>query len=285
MSACTQSCPVLILLTHRVAVQVDIDKMCGKLDALAKLMPRDIDPLLGKKCLGSSYWARSVTLAENAIKESVQELLRGEKVLQIISNAFSDAFNQRTPMNLARFSSMQTVLYDILAARVQDCMTAAAPYLEHIMQDAVFKLLRDSGNRSAMQAYPNPILSELESATSGCVIKCVVQHVEMQSLELPSSFQLNEASETKQQRSTLRDRLQKLQAAAGKIIQFVHSGSGPFQSVPEHAASAVGSFSAKRSLHSHASGYLLFTGTLPCHHFHPLVKPHSAYASLVFASC
>lgn len=86
---------------------------------------------------GLLWWAQCVNTAEKGIKESVRELLRGDKVLQILSHAFADAFTKRTPMNLARFISMQTLVHDILAARVQDSMAAAAPYTDHVMQNAV----------------------------------------------------------------------------------------------------------------------------------------------------
>lgn len=178
----------------------------------------------------------------------MHELLHGEKVLQILSDTFADAFTKSSPTNLARFMSMQTLVHDILAARVQDSMAAAAPYMDHIMQNAVCKLLHDLGNRSERQRHTEAVLTELESAISGCINKCVVQHVETQSLELPAGFQLSEDDDTSQRRSILNDRLQKLQAAASKISEFGHSSSGPFQSVPELVAPAVGSSSTTEKI-------------------------------------
>ena len=56
-------------------------------------------------------------------------------------------------------------------------MAAAAPYIDHVMQDAVCKLLHDLGDRSERQRHAEAVLTKLEFAISGCVIKCVVQHV------------------------------------------------------------------------------------------------------------
>lgn len=118
-------------------MQVDFDGVCRNLYELTFIQPSSRQALHSMRSWGLLWWAQCVNTAEKGIKESVRELLRGDKVLQILSHAFADAFTKRTPMNLARFISMQTLVHDILAARVQDSMAAAAPYTDHVMQNAV----------------------------------------------------------------------------------------------------------------------------------------------------
>lgn len=98
----------------------------------------------------------------------------------------------------------------------------------------------------------------------------------MHSLELPASFQLSEDDRTKQRRSTLNDRLQKLQAATSKISEFRDTSSGPFQSVPEHAAPAFGPSSAIGQVEKQGTTAkdLQYSGTSLGHHYMPTFGFH-----------
>lgn len=224
-----------------VGLQVDFEAVCTKLRELGPFLPSHIQVAHW----GSLEWARRVNSVEQHIKDAcMSQLSNGSSIRHMILSAFDAAFTSHPPMNLARFESLQSLLHQLLSSRVEDSLAAATPHVDHVIQDTICKLsmcIRDADHRSIYHMYPSTIPDNAESAICGCIIRSVIQHVDMRPLELPSGFQLEEDFQTGQRRSVLNNRLQKLQTASTKISQFEVNSSGPFQPVPESEVDSSGS--------------------------------------------
>ena len=133
------------------------------------------------------------------------------------------------PFNCERFTKLQRLLVEeILPSRIVDSMRAAAPCLHTTVQNAMAMLMMNPNNRAYPVSIPE-ISEQLEATVRGCIIKHVIQYVELRPLLMPADFQLHEDPTTTAKRADLSIRLQKLQVAISKIDEMGSDSSGPFK--------------------------------------------------------
>lgn len=192
---------------------MDWDSICSD---LAKLPFLVIEPnLAGDRRCGAAIRrrAKDVILLEEQLHYTVSTVMHNN-IQALIVKAYLSAFTGALPLSLSRFTSLQKVLQsEVLPGFVTQCSKAASVDLDQMIKDFVRSTMADiAGNSIGSAAFIT-----LKWAMRGCVIKHVIQQMELQPLSLPDSFELTENEAVAARRAELQEKAQKLQKAMQKI--------------------------------------------------------------------
>lgn len=242
-----------ILEAEPLALQVDIPALCRDI-AWSCLV--DVTPGVAlwayrskqqRHPWGTAEWAHSTAEAHDAISGAIADHLDVETgCLPYLAciQAFQDAFANNTPMQLSRFQSLQTAVFNtLLPELVGKAFSAAAPAIDSMKQRAFNDMYCDDIKDTFVK---------LSKGVQGCLTDQIYRRLS-KPLKLSSRFVLEEAAEVQARRAELHNKFCRLQIAQQEISNIHEAVRTETTLQNSLLGSPVSSPRAPQQLHSNDS--------------------------------